>query len=147
MYAQQSDLLSVGLNPNMLGALANNQAVINGALQDASDLADASFTARYGAGSTPLLQWDTTVTKNVAMVAAYYLLCIRGFNPNNAADQNFRKNYEDAVAYFGKVQRQQLTPRVTPAGGSSNPGAIQPQLLSSSVVDLSTGATAPTRGY
>lgn len=148
MYASQSDLAGVGLNPNMMGALANNTAAINGALQDASDLADSSFQARYGAGSTPLLAWDTTVTKNTAMVAAYYIICMRGFNPNASADQMFRKNYEDAVAFFGRVQRQQAHPRVTPGGsGSANPGAGQPILISSSVVDLNSGATAPNRGY
>lgn len=144
-YASQADLTNVGFNQNVQGALTPTQ--IAQALQDASDLADAAFTARYGAGSTPLLAWDTTITKAVAQIAAYYLLCIRGYNPNSAADQNFRTNYEDAIAYLGKVQRQQAHPRVTPAGSSANPGAIQPLLISSSVVNLSTGARGSNRGF
>lgn len=144
-YCGPSDLVTVGWTANAQGQLTAAQ--INGACQNASDFADGFFRARYGVGSCPLQMWDSSITLAVAKVAVWYLICIRGFNPNASADQNFRTQYNDAVAFFNSVQRQQAHPLVTPQGSNTNPGAQQPQLISASVVDVSSGRTAPNRGW
>jgi phage gp36-like protein len=144
-YCGPADLVLVGWSSNAQGQLTVAQ--INAACQNASDYADGFFRARYGVGSCPLLAWDSSITLAVAKIAVWYLVCVRGFNPNGQADQNFRTQYEDADLFFNKVQRQQAHPQVTPAGSSANAGAQQPQLLSASVVDVSSGRKAPNRGW
>jgi phage gp36-like protein len=143
-YAQQPDLITVGFNANVQGTLTLGQ--INAALQNASDFADGFFRARYGAGSCPVLAWDSSVIEAVAKIAAYRLIVIRGYNPNNSGDVNFRLQFDDAVRWLGMVQRQQAHPNVTPATTSGN-GAVQPQVISKSVVNVSNGGTAPNRGW
>lgn len=149
-YAQPSDLTAVGWNANVQGNLTNAQVLAQ--LQNASDYADNFFRGRYGAGSCPLLPnqpsgtYDTALVQAVCKIAAYWLICIRGFNPNNGGDANFRMQFGDATAWLDKVQRQQAHPNVTPATTTGN-GAVQPQVISSSVSNLSNGATAPTRGW
>lgn len=143
-YAAQSDLAMVGWNANVQGQLTTAQ--VNAALQNASDFADGFFRARYGTGSCPLLTWDSSVTEAVAKIAAYRLINIRGYNPNNASDANFRLQFNDAVDWLGKVQRQQAHPKVTPATTTGN-GAVQPLVLSNSVVNLSNGARGTNRGW
>jgi phage gp36-like protein len=143
-YASQTDLANVGLSTNALGQLS--QAQINATLQSASDYADTFFRARYGQAAVPFTQWDTSVTEAVAKIAAYRLVCLRGFNPNSAADLNFRVQNNDAVAWLNSVQRQQAHPLVTVAV-ANQPGSVQPNLNSFSVVNLANGGRAPTRGW
>lgn len=145
-YCGPSDLVMVGWSANAQGQLTVAQ--ITQACANASDVADGYFRARYGVGSCPLQAWDSSITLAVAKIAVWYLICIRGFNPNATADANFRTQYEDAIAFLNAVQRQQAHPNVTPQGSlTTNPGAQQPQLISSSVVDLSLGRRAPNRGW
>lgn len=144
-YCAPADLVLVGWSANTQGQL--NVAQITQACQNASDYADGFFRARYGVGSCPLLAWDSSITLAVAKVAVWYLICIRGFNPNANADQNFRTQYDDAEKFFNNVQRQQAHPLVTPAGSSANEGAQQPRLISTSVVDVSSGRRASNRGW
>lgn len=142
-YATQTDLTTVGLPTNALGPITAAQ--ITAALQNASDRADASFRARYGPTAVPLVLWDSTITQAVAKVAAFELMVIRGMKPGGPDWELFRSRYDDAIEYFDRIQRQQAHPQVTLAGGATAPQ--QPNLTSTSVVDLSSGATASKRGW
>lgn len=148
-YATQSDLTNVGLPSAALGNLTNAQ--ITAELQAASDYADSFFRARWGNDSVPLLTWDTTITRVVAQIAALYLLRVRGYDPRSTADQRFQTAHDEAVAWLEKVQRQQAHPKVTLANENNGPSYAsrlqQPNLISTSVVDLSTGARKPNRGW
>jgi hypothetical protein len=70
---------------------------------------------------------------------------IRGLNPASTADQRFKTDYDDAVAWLDKVQRQQAHPLVTLALNASP--QIQPSLTTFSVVATATGCTARNRGW
>ena len=142
-YAAQADLVAVGLPQTALGALTSTQ--INAALQSASDRADASMRARYGMTSVPLVAWDTTITEAVAQIAAFNLMCIRGMNSAGPDWMMFYTRKKDAEAYLDRIQRQQAHPLVTLASGAVAP--IQPNVTSSSVVNLSTGGTSGNRGW
>ena len=142
-YATQADLTNVGMPAAALGSLTTAQ--INATLQAASDYADTFFRARWGAGSVPLQQWDTAVTHAVAKIASLWLVRVRGYDPRSTADQRFQQGYDEAVAWLDKVQRQQAHPLVTL---KANSVAIQqPTLLSTSVVNLSSGGRSGNRGW
>lgn len=142
-YATQTDLTNVGLPAVALGNLTTPQ--ILAALQNASDLADASFRARYGATAVPLVTWDSTITQAVAKIAAFELLVVRGHKPGGPDYNLFRQRYDDGVAFLQAVQRQQAHPLVTLAGNAT--ARQEPSLSSSSVVDLAGGGRAPNRGW
>ena len=148
-YATIADLTSVGLPASALGNLTAAQ--INAELQAASDFADGFFRARWGTAALPLADWDSTVTRAVAQIAAVYLLRVRGYAANSTADQRFQTAHDEAVAWLGQVQRQQAHPKVTLANETSGPNPSarlqQPSLITSSVVNLATGATGRTRGW
>ena len=120
-------------------------AQIAAALQNASDRADAAFRARYGAAAVPLVAWDSTITQAVAKMAAYELMVMRGMKPGVADWTLFSTRNTEAIEYLDRVQRQQAHPNVTLAGAATPPQ--QPNLTSSSVVDLSRGTTSSNRGW
>lgn len=149
MYATQTDLTNSGFPPSALGNLTSGQ--INACLQQASDMADSYFRARWGTAAVPLLVWDTSVTNAVVKIAALLVLRTRGYAAQSLADSNFQKGYDEAVQWLRDVQRQQAHPSVTLANESAGPSISsrlqQPSVSSVSVVDLSTGSTAPNRGW
>lgn len=142
-YATQTDLVNLGLPAAALGTLTAQQ--ITQGLQSASDFADTFFRARWGQTAVPLASWDSTVTEAVARIAAVRLLRIRGYSPKSSADQQFQQGYEDAVDWLNKVQRQQAHPLVVLAGGATAP--IAPLLISTSVINLASGARNGNRGW
>lgn len=142
-YASQADLTNIGLPATALGNLTATQQTT--ALQNASDRADAAFRARYGPTSVPLVFWDSTITQAVAKMAAFELMVVRGMKPGGPDWELFHTRNQEALDYLAQVQRQQAHPNVTLAGNATAPQ--QPNLTSSSVVDLSTGATRPNRGW
>lgn len=144
-YASQLDLQAVGMPPQAFGQIS--QAQIAAALQNASDYVDSFLRARYGMASVPLLAWDSTITKATAKVAAYYLIVDgRGINPNSTDWTIVRTGYEDSVEYLNRIQRQQAHPNLTLAA-TGLPGSIQPNVVSSSVVNLASGGRASNRGW
>ena len=144
-YASTQDLLEVGMPQQALGQLSPAQ--IAAQLQAASNKLDEGFRGRYGNGPSPLLlEWDTSITEAVAQIAAYKLMKIRGYDPDSGADTTFRDGYNDAMTFIGAVQRQQAHPVVTVAG-TPLAGAQQPNLISSSVIDVMSGCRAPNRGW
>lgn len=142
-YATLTDLTNSGLPAVSLTTLTSQQ--ILAALQAASDFADTFFRARWGQSAVPLVAWDSSVTEAVAKIAALRLLRIRGYSPSSTADQQFQLGHDEAVDWLNKVQRQQAHPLVTLAL-SSTP-ILQPTLISSSVVNLASGATRGNRGW
>lgn len=144
MYATLADVQNLGLPAQAIAQMTPAQTTA--ILQAASDEADGYFTPRYGIGSCPLLQWDTSITNAVAKIAAFRMMRVRGYQSNSGADKSFEADYNDAKEFLKAVQHQQITPNVKPAS-LNLPGSVQPQVVSVSVVDLSTGATRSNRGW
>jgi hypothetical protein len=142
-YAQQSDLLNVGLPQAALVDLLTPQ--IAAQLQAGSDFCDTFFAARWGRANVPLATWDSSVTLANARVTVWYLMTTRGIQSGSPDWDIFRTGYTDAVEWLNKVQRQQAHPLVTLAGGGLAPQ--QPNLVSSSVVSIASGRRAPNRGW
>lgn len=142
-YATQSDLTRIGLPQVALSNLDAEQ--IEAALQNASDRADAHFRARYGNEAVPLADWDSTITEAVARIAAFELMRVRGMKPGGPDWELLRLGQQDALEYFGQIQRQQAHPLVKLAGSATAP--LQPNLKSSSVVNVMNGASSQKRGW
>ena len=142
-YATSNDLTTVGLPVNALATITTAQ--IESALQNASDRADAAFRARYGNQAVPLQQWDSTIVQAVAKMAAFELMVVRGLKPGGPDWDLFQYRNQEALDYLDRVQRQQAHPLVTLAGNASAP--LQPNLKSSSVVNVMNGASSQKRGW
>lgn len=140
-YASLNDLTTYGLPATALGALSST--VQQNALDEASSMIDSYLRGRY---VLPLVAWGTEITQAACRIGAYNLLSVRGYNPAAGADVNIRDRYMDTVTWLGQVQRQAAHPNVTPSADPSN-SMQQPQVVSSSVVYVTTGGTAPTRGW
>jgi hypothetical protein len=143
-YCTGQDIINLALPVRSLSPLTQGQIVA--ACQAQSDRADGMMRGRYGTSALPLLTWDTAVTEAVAKMAAFALMRLRGMKPDSDDWKTFKSAADEGVDYFDMVQRQQMHPLVTLANGSA-PGGAQPQVLSSSVVDLATGRTAANRGW
>jgi phage gp36-like protein len=141
-YASIADLTTFGAPATAFASLTTDQK--QGALDAASDLCDSFIRARY---PLPLLTWDSTIRQSVAIIAAYQLLVIRGYNPAGGADPNFEIRYKVAMRNLELIQKQQLHPNVTSVPTPSSLAAEQPGVNTSSVVNVWSGATGTTRGW
>jgi len=160
-YAAASDLATFGLPVQALGKLASQPAVITGQLIAASTKVDEeALIPRYGAAALPLIApYPSSVVEATCVIAAYRILSVRGFSAEDGADANFLERYyyiagggpNREIGWLQKVAKQMITLtginlQAAPvnAGGS---GFSQPRILSSSVVGLGSGVTAPQRGW
>lgn len=149
-YASTSDLTAMGLPATALGALTGDQQ--QAALDNASALMDSYFRGRY---ELPLLAWGSEVTQCCAVIAAYLLMNVRGFNPASGADVNLLNRYEQyagAPGSFGwldRVQRRAAHPDVTPSASSQT--YAQPLVVTDSVIDqngrLASSVGRTNRGW
>lgn len=140
-YATVSELYVYGAPEKSFGQLSTLQK--EGALESASREVDTYLRARY---SLPLSAWDNSITEATCRIASYNLLSIRGYNPASGSDVNIKDRRDQAIAWLVKVEKQQAHPNVTTAQIDS-PDLCQPTVISSSVINLSTGATARKRGW
>lgn len=143
-YASVTDVVSVGLQANVLSRLQPSQQLA--CIVDASSEADAHFRGRWGYTMVPLLAWDALITGAVARLAAFKMICVSGINPDSVDYKIGRQLFDDAMETLNDIQRQQLHPNVTLANGAL-PGQQQPNVVSYSVVNLATGGTASNRGW
>jgi phage gp36-like protein len=140
-YATEAELYVYGAPQKAFGQLTNGQ--ILGALESASRDVDTYLRGRF---SLPLSAWDSSITESTCRIAAYNLLSIRGYNPASGSDVNVKDRYDQTMSWLNKVQKQQAHPNVTPAQ-IDTPDYNQPVVISSSVVDLSTGLRRTNRGW
>jgi phage gp36-like protein len=138
-YAALGDLTVYGMPATALGNLTTTQQT--DALIAASSEMDSYFRGRY---SLPFTAWGVEVTECCCKIAAYHLLNIRGYNPASGADVNILNRYTAALMWLREVQRQAAHPDVTPGSGAV-PSYNQPLVISYSVIDVQSGARAPSR--
>ena len=138
-YADLTDLTNVGLPANALGNLTTVQQ--QKALDAATDDMATYFGGRY---PMPLVTWDNSVREKCAEIAAYKLMCLRGFNPASGADVNFRLRYQDAIKWCEGVRNKAIHPTVT--FSDLTPAYAQPSVTTSSMVTTG-GGVGRQRGW
>jgi hypothetical protein len=143
-YCQDADLLALVVRPSNLQPLTLGQT--GPMRQVVSDDMDTYFRGRWGYSAVPLIAWDTSITYYAAVETTVRLYTLRGINPKSEDAKILTGLHDQWKSFCDAVQRQQRHPLVTLANLQS-PGGAQPIVSSSSVVDLSTGATRTNRGW
>lgn len=141
-YATLSDLYTYGAPSRVFGQL--DDSVKTAALVSASAKVATYLRARY---VLPLLTWDDSITEATCKIATYDLLSNRGYNPGAGPDENIRARFADAMIFLEKVQKSQAHPLVTSTVSPVPSYIDQPMVISSSVINVVTGATATRRGW
>lgn len=124
-YAALADLAMV-MPATALAAvpLATQQAILNSRCA----FADDKMRARY---RLPLLApYPESLKQNVLFLAAYDVLCVRGYNPASGADQNVRLRYLDAMKWFDDVERQRCHPVAVESQTAGSVEYDAPQVIS-----------------
>lgn len=140
-YASLADLTTFGLPATALGAVTTAQQQAQ--LDAAAGRVDSKIGGRYVVPLTAPI--PAVITQTTCKIAAWEVLRIRGWNPMVPGDKAIFDGFVDANAWLDAVQHQrEHLVGVAQTGSAPMP---QPVMLSSSVVDLSTGATLPNRGW
>lgn len=114
-YAQKQDLVTLAITP--AAAVRFGDAAIEAQLQAASSVCDSYIVSQF---TLPLVAdpqgWDMSLTRATCDIAAYFLYCQYGFNPNQPQDQLIQKKYEMAIAWLGQIQQKQIFPQWVDSG-------------------------------
>jgi phage gp36-like protein len=121
-YATRADLTST------VAAAALTHPSTGPTQQDAKLLAaseeiDGYLRDQY---QLPLTSWGSDVVQRTCDIAAYRLVCLRGFNPD--ADGLYLTNYEKALAWLKLVAEGKVSPDVVDSStGNQQPGDHAPE--------------------
>lgn len=121
-YATIEDFLNAGLPTGALASL--DKSVWNQALIRASSFADSFLGDKYTLPLTP--PYPPSLVDAVCQIAAWRLLCLRGFSQDNPGDQVVRQGFEDAREWLVRVANDQASLTVVQA----IPDAIDPDVVS-----------------
>lgn len=147
-YATVAQFFEWGLPQTALGS--RTVADVQSALDAASSDMDDAFRGRF---PLPLASVGLSVSKRCVYLARYAFMGGRGFDPQSDGDREIVAKSEEAWVWLDKVQRRTAFPDVVIDTTATTPttldpgGASQPMVLSSSVIDVSSGQVASNRGW
>ena len=129
--ADLADLYRLGISSDVLGQSprSSDTATQNAAIASASEYALGKIGGRY---KRPLVSWQDDLRQAVCKIAAYELLCIRGFNPAAGADINILERRNQADSWLTSVARQEISPDIVGAPHQS-PAFDNPRIISSAL--------------
>lgn len=131
-YADASDFEETGLPAGALAGLASSY--VTAALKKASAVADSYLRDQY---TLPLSEpYDPALVDAVVQIAAWRLLCRRGFNATTPGDATVRMGYEDSIEYLKRIANGQVRLSVV----QSAPEQIEPRVISG----IPRGYSAPS---
>lgn len=129
-YASLDDLYLYGFPEEARGAITDD--VLTAGLVSASADVDGYLEGRFGAGSTPLVQWNEQITKWVCWIAACEILTgPRGMGASAPDYQVLRDRHQDAHRLLGRAQRQDYPLPGVAARGAVGQTGLRPVVLSS----------------
>jgi phage gp36-like protein len=88
--------------------------------------------------TVPLASWGDDLRRCVVHIASWDLMCRRGFDPENPADQAVRLRYMDAIKWLERVAAGTVTPTDLPEDDDEDEG---------SVFEDHAAASDPERGW
>lgn len=83
----------------------------------ASEFVDGYLRQQF---KLPLTAWGSDLVQIVSQVAAYKLVCLRGFNPE--ADGLYKDNFDSAQRWLERVAQGLISPDVTDSSTGAEPG-------------------------
>ena len=98
--ASLTELARLGHLPQAMASLADEVKTEH--LLAASGVALSYIAKRH---ALPLVSWGHDLIEAVVAIAAWTLLCQRGFNPTNPADMSVRERYLQALAWLRDVAK------------------------------------------
>ncbi len=103
--ATLANLYAYGAPSSAFGSLSDpqRQAGLDGAAQ-----VFLGFAASRG--NLPLVGWGSDVIQSICHVATYDLLARVGFNPNDGADVNYVTRKDDAIKWWSRFSKGEVTP-------------------------------------
>jgi phage gp36-like protein len=127
--ATLADLYRLGISSDVLAQSprSGDTATQSQAIDSASEYALGKIGGRY---KRPLVSWQDDLRQAVCKLAAYELLCIRGFNPAAGADINILERRNQADAWLTSVARQEISPDIVGAANQS-PQFDNPRIVTS----------------
>lgn len=136
-YADPADLYTFGgLSQQALSSPNTGTPAQTACILAASEFVDSFLRQQF---ALPLTKWGADIRRAVIWIAAYDLICLRGFNPNNAGDENFLTKYKMAVAWLLQVSKGQVSPDVVDSSPGAEVGLQAP--------NAGPVVTSPTDGY
>lgn len=115
-YATTTDLARLGIAATAIAAVSST--IQEAALEAASVLADGYLRGRY---TLPLTTWGEDLTRAVCAIAAWDILCQRGFDPNRGGDVAIETRANAATSWLKDVSAG----RVVVSGGNTTPTATR----------------------
>lgn len=147
VYAAKADL-PTAINAAALAGV--DDPTKDAALQQASSVIDSYLRDRY---TLPLLQAGNDIKRACLVMAVYYVMVARGYNPEAGGDPGIEKRYNDALAWLKLVAQGTVTPDITDSspGGTEGVPPAAPIVISSAQRGFSSrgdpnGKTWPFQG-
>lgn len=113
-YATTTDLARLGIAAAALSGVSST--IQEAALDAASVVADGYLRSRY---TVPLASWGDDLTRAVCAIAAWDVLCTRGFDPTKGGDAAIEARAIEARGWLKDVSAG----RVILSGGNTDPTA------------------------
>jgi phage gp36-like protein len=105
-YATRTDLDALGYPSATLAGVSTT--IQDDALDAASSLADGYLVRRF---TLPLSAWGDDLRRAVVHIAAWDLLCRRGFSPNRDADDVVQVRHDQAMRWLRDVSAGRVEPQ------------------------------------
>jgi phage gp36-like protein len=140
-YATTADLANT-MSAQALAHPSTGTTQQNAQLLRASEFVDGYLRDQF---VLPLTFWSSDVVQAVCDIAAYRLVCLRGFNPEK--DGLYKDNFDSTIRWLEGIAKGHIAPDVTDASSGSTPGESAPGSapLAYSPVPVKPWGT-PTRG-
>lgn len=97
-YCSPSEFAALGLPDGAIESVKN--FVIASNLEEASGFCNGYLEEFY---TLPLLAWSPSLKGSAAKIAAFNIMCVKGFNTTAGENSYFRKRYEDAIVWLEGV--------------------------------------------
>lgn len=142
-YAQLADLYGTISQAALTHPSVNSTSIQNAQLLRASETIDGYLRQQF---ALPLVTWGADIVQYCCDIAAYRLVCLRGFNPEK--DGLYKDNWKEAISWLENVAKGIVSPDVQDASPDSAPGKqadpTAPLSYSPAAVNTTGGQTRGT---
>lgn len=113
------------------------------AILGASDVIDGYLRSRF---TLPLTAWEQDLRRACAVIAAWDLISVRGYSPDD--DPALKARYDAIIKWLEGVAAGKITPSVTDSSPGAEPGSPSggPRVISSTSRGWSVRGTGRARG-
>lgn len=105
IYATLQQLVDLGAKERQLSGITPEER--QSALDSASSQIDSYLYKVY---KLPLLKYDTALSRACAIMAAWDLLSVRGFNPDTKQGELLERRYDGVIAWLDKISTGKVKP-------------------------------------